>query len=92
MASSEQFFIQQVIQGTSIDVGETGVKAAAYTKVAMLTGAPNPGRVNIETFIVDHPFLYEYDTPDGVRCSSASCGTCRQTTSIATVRLPDVGR
>lgn len=66
MASSEQFFIQQVIQGTSIDVGETGVKAAAYTKVAMLTGAPNPGRVNIETFIVDHPFLYEYDTPDGV--------------------------
>lgn len=63
--NQEPLYIGQIIQGTSIDVSETGVKAAAYTKIDKTT-APNPGIDKSEPFIVDHPFLYEYDTPDGV--------------------------
>lgn len=65
MTNKDPLYIGQIIQGTSIDVGETGVKAAAYTSETLST-APNPGIDKSVSFIVDHPFLYEYDTPDGV--------------------------
>ncbi|WEV68051.1 hypothetical protein OZX72_03475 [Bifidobacterium sp. ESL0769] len=66
MTNKDPLYIGRIIQGTSIDVGETGVKAAAYNKIDMKTSAPNPGIDKSVSFIVDHPFLYEYDTPDGV--------------------------
>lgn len=66
MTNKDSLYIGKVIQGTSIDVSETGVKAAAYTKIDVERTAPNPGIDKSESFIVDHPFLYEYDTPDGV--------------------------
>lgn len=66
MTNKDSLYIGQIIQGTSIDVSETGVKAAAYTKIETMATAPNPGIDKSESFIVDHPFVYEYDTPDGV--------------------------
>jgi serine protease inhibitor len=56
-------FIGSIVQGTKIEVNEAGAKAAAYTKIGMKsTSAP----VEHLDFTVDRPFLYEYDTPDGI--------------------------
>lgn len=58
-------FLGEIIQGTRIEVNEQGAKAAAFTQMQMEAGsAPLIG--DEVTLVVDRPFLYELDTPDGV--------------------------
>ena len=63
-SSSENVFLSQIVQGTTIEVNEHGAKASAFTHASIdSAGAPDE---EIAEFIVDRPFIYEYDTPDGV--------------------------
>ena len=56
-------FIGAIVQGTRIEVTEAGAKAAAYTQIDMeLAMMP----VETVDFNVDRPFLYEFDSPDGL--------------------------
>lgn len=56
-------YISSVIQGTRIEVTETGAKAAAYTKVDASAVSAVAGS---QRFTVDRPFLYEYASPEGI--------------------------
>ncbi|HBJ52458.1 serpin family protein [Bifidobacterium dentium] len=61
--SDAQMFIGAIVQGTRIEVTEAGAKAAAYTQIDMeLAMMP----VETVDFNVDRPFLYEFDSPDGL--------------------------
>ena len=57
-------FIGSIVQGTKIEVNESGAKAATFTKIGGAAMAPEP--LTPRELIVDHPFLYEYDSPEGV--------------------------
>ncbi|WP_137657203.1 serpin family protein [Bifidobacterium moukalabense] len=61
--SNAQMFIGSIVQGTRLVVSEEGVKAAAFTQLDMML-ASRP--TEIIDFNVDHPFLYELDSPDGL--------------------------
>ena len=61
--SDAQMFIGAIVQGTRIEVTEAGAKAAAYTQIDMeLAMMP----VETVDFNVDRPFLYEFESPDGL--------------------------
>lgn len=65
--SDTPLLISKILQGTHIEVAEEGAKAAAYTVIMMeppICPAPKP--VKWIDFIVDHPFLFELDSPDGL--------------------------
>ena len=65
--SDTPLLISKILQGTHIEVSEEGAKAAAYTVIMMeppICPAPKP--VKWIDFIVDHPFLFELDSPDGL--------------------------
>ena len=48
-------------------LSEEGAKAAAYTVITMREPiCPAPKPVKWINFIVDHPFLFELDSPDGL--------------------------
>lgn len=62
--SDAPLFISKILQGTHIEVAEEGAKAAAYTAIMMEAGCSAPRPVERIDFIVDHPFLFELDSPD----------------------------
>ena len=64
--SDAPLFISTILQGTHIEVSEEGAKAAAYTVIMMEAGCSAPRPVERIDFIVDHPFLFELDSPDGL--------------------------
>ncbi|RSX54324.1 serine proteinase inhibitor [Bifidobacterium goeldii] len=57
-------YLSQIMQGTAIDVNEHGAKASAFTFADAEAGSAQVE--DIVEFDVNRPFLYEYDTPDGV--------------------------
>ena len=64
--SDTPLFISKILQGTHIEVAEEGAKAAAYTAIMMEAACAMPRPVERIDFIVDHPFLFELDSPDGL--------------------------
>lgn len=64
--SDAPLFISKILQGTHIEVAEEGAKAAAYTAIMMEPVCSAPRPVERIDFIVDHPFLFELDSPDGL--------------------------
>lgn len=64
--SDAPLFISKILQGTHIEVAEEGAKAAAYTAIMMEPSCSAPRPVERIDFIVDHPFLFELDSPDGL--------------------------
>lgn len=65
--SDTPLFISTILQGTHIEVAEEGAKAAAYTVMTTCAAiCPSPKPVERIDFIVDHPFLFELDSPDGL--------------------------
>mgnify|MGYP002523183683 FL=1 len=64
--SDTPLFISKILQGTHIEVAEEGAKAAAYTAIMMEATCSMPRPVERIDFIVDHPFLFELDSPDGL--------------------------
>lgn len=58
-------FLGEILQGTRIEVNEQGAKAAAFTQIQVEAGSA-PLIDDEVTLVVDRPFLYELDTPDGV--------------------------
>ena len=64
--SDAPLFISKILQGTHIEVAEEGAKAAAYTAIMMEPTCPAPRPVERIDFIVDHPFFFELDSPDGL--------------------------
>lgn len=65
--SDTPLLIIKILQGTHIEVAEEGAKAAAYTVITMREPiCPAPKPVKWINFIVDHPFLFELDSPDGL--------------------------
>lgn len=65
--SDTPLFISKILQGTHIEVAEEGAKAAAYTVMTPYAAiCPSPKPVERIDFIVDHPFLFELDSPDGM--------------------------
>lgn len=64
--SDVPLFISKILQGTHIEVAEEGAKAAAYTAIMMEPVCSAPRPVERIDFIVDHPFLFELDSPDGL--------------------------
>lgn len=71
--SDAPLFISKILQGTHIEVAEEGAKAAAYTVMTTCAAiCPSPKPVERIDFIVDHPFLFELDSPDGLPLFSGS--------------------
>ena len=65
--SDTPLLIIKILQGTHIEVAEEGAKAAAYTVITMREPiCPAPKPVKWINFIIDHPFLFELDSPDGL--------------------------
>ena len=64
--SDTPLLISKILQGTHIEVVEEGAKAAAYTAIMMEPTCPAPRPVERIDFIVDHPFFFELDSPDGL--------------------------
>lgn len=65
--SDTPLLISKILQGTHIEVAEEGAKAAAYTETTMREPiCPAPKPVKWIDFIVNHPFLFELDSPDGL--------------------------
>ncbi len=60
----DSFFIDDVIQGTFIDVNETGTEAAAATAVIGVTSVRLP-QGDVIDFKADHPFAFTLHDRDG---------------------------
>ena len=59
------FYISDAIQETHIGLDEDGVEAAAYTALGVKAAGMLPEDEPI-SFVLDRPFVYTIQSPDGV--------------------------